>query len=697
MTPTASLMRLAHHARALRLARLAAAGFGGFRSFGRSLCHFAGLCFVLVVVVLSVVPATTPAYASGTNVSVTVEHDGPLVLGDFEQVPLRISADENAATAGRPIRASVNVGQISDVERIGEGQYRAIFTPPKAHHPQVALIAVWRETGPDAEVRFVRIPLFGRTALPVKTSKHAHVRVVVGDAVFGPVDADAKGRATVPVVVPPGLDEVVAISEDSTGESQATVKTGVPPYNRLTLAVTPYLVRADGTSSATVIAYYDRSAPPPMRWVRIKADGGKVSPVSQTEGRYHFRYTPGRNIEKKQVTLRASVRQDPAARAEAHLSIGVPLPEAILLYVGDTKLVTGRGDGVTLSAFVVDRFGLNVPGVTITATSSDAQITSTEASPEGEIFVHVSDPNAYPPGGQATLSLRLQRDDGKMLEERVAIEVDPPRWPSSARFDVAAESLHADPGAPILVDFHVAKANGDAFVGDDLVLRSEDAVVTPIVAVDGEQGHFRTTVQPHADRDAVKLLLTDSTGHLRVEHELRLRASLPTLTIGPRIGVAFHPEIAPEIGIEIDIQTRIHRMLAGGYARASYRRMQNDLPATTVLSQDFRVKSTLALLPISVGGRLAVALDADFAFQAYVGAGLSLDLYRSELEHVLTNIRADVERQSGRALGWEAFGGLELYRGYVEIKAHHMAISTETLSAPTWSILGLLGYRIGVL
>ncbi|MBK8010086.1 MAG: hypothetical protein IPK13_01965 [Deltaproteobacteria bacterium] len=694
MTQAAPSMRFAHPARPLGLALIASTLLWG----ARTAAYASG---ERGPETRSTLEAQETPEAQKTleaeKVAVAVEHEGPLVLGDFEQVSLRIDAKENPATAGRPVRASVNVGQISDVERIGDGQYRAIFTSPKTRHPQVVLVAIWRETGPDAEVEFVRIPLYGRTTLPIKTSKNARVRVVVGDTVFGPVSADAKGRATVTVVVPPGLDEVVAISEDPTGESQATVKTGVPPYNRLTLAVTPYLVRADGSSSATLIAFYDRSPPPPIRNLQVTSSGGEVLPVSQAEGRYRFSYTPTRNIRRKRVTLRARVRQDPAAQATAHLAIGVPLPEAILLYAGEAKLVPGRGGSTTLSAFVVDRLGLNVPGATITATSSDVRVTAGEASPEGEIFVRVFDPENYPRNGRAELSLRLQRDDGSTLETLATIGVEPPPWPSNVRFEIAPESMRAERGTPIVVDLHVAKTNGEAFVGDDLVIQSEDAAVTPLVQVDPDQGHYRTTIQPRSGTDAIVLLLTDSTGHLRVRHELHLRSDVPMLTIGPRLGLAFHPNVTPEVGVEVGVQARMRRIIAAGYARATYRRTRDEFPATSVFSREYRVESTLTLLPLSAGARLAVAFDEDFAFQAYVGAGVTLDLYRYEAQHTLTDIRTDTERLGGRALGLEALAGIELYRAYLEIEAQRVQISNEAVSVPAWCIAGVIGYRFGVL
>ena len=258
-------------------------------------------------------------------VTFEVQHTGPVVLGETTSVEVRLAAPEPPEGESRPLRLSVNVGRFGPVERIEAGRYRATYELPSTRHPQVAFVAVWRETGPEAPIHFFRIPLSGRTTLPVRTKPGATVKVFVEESIFGPVIAAPNGRAEVPIVVPPGVPEVVATSTTSKLQSQATVDTGVPPYNRLTLAVTPYLVEADGQSSATVHVIYDaKGSPPPMNRVRVTATGGKLTPLGSEENRYRFRFVAPRELRDTKVKLQARIEGDRASEATVELEIGRP-------------------------------------------------------------------------------------------------------------------------------------------------------------------------------------------------------------------------------------------------------------------------------------------------------------------------------------------------------------------------------------
>ncbi len=50
----------------------------------------------------------------------------------------------------------MNVGSFSEPMRLGPGKYRVTYVPPTTRFPQVALVAVWRETGTDARIDFKR-------------------------------------------------------------------------------------------------------------------------------------------------------------------------------------------------------------------------------------------------------------------------------------------------------------------------------------------------------------------------------------------------------------------------------------------------------------------------------------------------------------------------------------------------------------
>jgi hypothetical protein len=144
--------------------------------------------------------AASPALAASLSVE-----SGAVVLGKTESAIVTVRVDEPPGDEERPLRLSVNVGSFSEPRRIGPGKYRATYLPPQTRFPQVALVAVWRETGPDARIDFLRLPLFGQTSLAVSAPRGAQVTVEVGLDTYGPLPADARGEVRVPIIVPPVL------------------------------------------------------------------------------------------------------------------------------------------------------------------------------------------------------------------------------------------------------------------------------------------------------------------------------------------------------------------------------------------------------------------------------------------------------------------------------------------------------------
>src|SRR3990172_1925611 len=169
-----------------------------------------GLGIPIAWAALALLPATalaasisaTPSTSSTSSISV----DGDaVVLGRTESAKVLVRVDEHPAEDAPLLRLSVNVGSFSEPERVAPGQYRAVYVPPRTRFPQMALVAVWRETGPEARADFLRFPLFGTTRLAVKAPPGSAVSGKVGKDEFGPVAANAKGKAILPIVAPPGV------------------------------------------------------------------------------------------------------------------------------------------------------------------------------------------------------------------------------------------------------------------------------------------------------------------------------------------------------------------------------------------------------------------------------------------------------------------------------------------------------------
>jgi hypothetical protein len=628
--------------------------------------------------------------ALADGITLKVEAKEPLVLGEIDSALVTISAPETKDTADRPLRVSVNVGRFGPVERQSPGVYTTTYTLPTTRFPQVALVAVWRETGPDAPIAFLRIPLSGRTKLPVKSTKGAEIRVQVGDATFGPVTADRQGRAHLTIAVPPGVTEVVATSSRGRDLSQGTVPVDVPPYNRLTLAVTPYLVPADGESAVTVHAYYDvQTTPPPMEKVRVAFEKGELKPLEQEANRYKYRYVPQRGTQAGEVVLKASIQGDRVSQAEAKLSLGIPIAEKIVSR-GTTEPVVA--DGLSRGAFtvlVLDRLGLGVPKLTLTATSSFARIESVREVGQGEYQVQLDPLDRYPTGGSAMIEVLYARGEKDTLKARFDVPISPAPWPVRAEMTPEPEIPLADGATAFLVSISTFDAAGNAVDGANLRLSPSTPKSATVESLKHDGRGYVARVVPASGADDLELLLTDESGHLRAVSHVSLRSPPKYFGVGAFIGGAYNARPVPTGGLEIDLRPEILDRRLTLYGAVAFREVSQHF---TVMGLPVAVDATLQILPISLGATYDVYAGQDL--RAYVGAGFELvpfayRLDTGKLEGTTVRNRFAIGGEIAVGAAWDGF--------FSQLMTSWANISAEDLATPNPAVMLLLGYRLGIL
>ncbi|WP_426752151.1 hypothetical protein [Myxococcus sp. Y35] len=175
-------------------------------------------------------PLASASAPPGVRVSWTPER---IVLGEAPQVSLEVHVPEGAGA----LHAAVSTGTLVH-DRLEGGPVRTFqWRPPSVRYPQVAVFLFWLDgAGPDADaprVTVARLPLHGQTELEVATAPGAQVEVEVADRRFGPVLANAQGKARVPVEVPPGVQRARVLATRGTLRTDATVPLDAPPDSPL--------------------------------------------------------------------------------------------------------------------------------------------------------------------------------------------------------------------------------------------------------------------------------------------------------------------------------------------------------------------------------------------------------------------------------------------------------------------------------
>jgi hypothetical protein len=415
--------------------------------------------------------------ATSARAATLTVQDGPVVLGKTESSSVVILVDEAPGTEGAPLRLSVNVGAFSEPTRFAPGRYRATYTPPSTRFPQMALVAVWRETAADVRPDFLRLPLLGMARVPVTARPGAKVRVRLGAETFGPVQADRHGRAEVPVLVPPGSSQCDVILKDRRGELVRHVPVEVPPYNRLTAALVPHAAPADGRSEVQLFVFYDLSGAevPPER-VRVTPSAGAVSLRHAARGLYTFAYTTPAGAAAPSVSFAVSIAGDPTARATAVLSLrgapppppparSSPAPARVVVTTPATPLRPGAS--ALVDVLVLDASGAGLPGLDVSATANGDPLPAAAPRGDGHYELRFTAPAAPPPGGAVQIEAVAQHADTFAFgTAKIQVEA-PPAPPPPARPAAVRPAppeprvVRAAPEPRATIPAAVAAADGD--------------------------------------------------------------------------------------------------------------------------------------------------------------------------------------------------------------------------------------------
>jgi hypothetical protein len=176
-----------------------------------------------------------PEVAAGAAPEVRAE-PARVLLGRDTGVALEVRVPEESG----PVRAVASSGTFA--QQVVEGGPVRVFqwTPPDIRYPLAAILVFWVEGNTGApEVAMVRIPLVGRTDMPITTDPGAEVVVEIDGARFGPVKANRRGKVQVPVEVPPGVKKARVLATRGELKTDRLAPLEVPPHQPLVAVLTP--------------------------------------------------------------------------------------------------------------------------------------------------------------------------------------------------------------------------------------------------------------------------------------------------------------------------------------------------------------------------------------------------------------------------------------------------------------------------
>lgn len=306
----------------------------------------------------------------GTEAEFTLHIDPPgpglyaaLLAGEKSQLvlrPFRVQMDGSSA-APRAIQAAVSAGGL---RQAADGDFRIALPPGRA--PRAVAVAMLDADGETAAF----LPVLGRTQLRLQSKRRSLLSVRVAGAVFGPVRAP-EGKATLPVLVPPGTRLGVVRAVDRLGNArEVSIDLETPSLPRIAAVASGAQVTAGGELRIAVALAAPDGAPAERAEVRAIASRGSLElPARRGGGLWFARYQAPRAAGRDRIAV--DVADDPSAgrvQLEVEVLPGPPAHISLELPASPSR----AGDELAVRASVRDAVGNALSKVALEASIAGA-------------------------------------------------------------------------------------------------------------------------------------------------------------------------------------------------------------------------------------------------------------------------------------------------------------------------------------
>jgi len=372
-----------------------------------------------------------------------------VVLGPNATSTLSLQLDPDAAITVEDLQLDAMVGSIANVTDLGNGRVTALYTPPPVKFPHLDIITVVDRRAPGELFTQLALPLVGRADFPVTATAGSSVLLTVGDREFGPVVADAQGRAQVPLEVAPGHNQAVV----TTPQGSSQLDLGIPAYAQASFLPTLAGVPGDASISIPLRLVVTDAAGAADAEARPKFEvsaGSVGEVVYEGAGVYRADYTPPVVQAPTPVSLSATIPgQSDAHRPSASFQVVPTLPDRIGLELAEAA--DGADSTREARLHAVTAAGLGLPGLAIQLGAvgatvrgdvrdlTDGKYSGSVVPQDGPLEVW-AEPSCVPTGNPARELLLLPTTDTIAMEG----------WTSTILTVLALDELgHPVPGVPV--------------------------------------------------------------------------------------------------------------------------------------------------------------------------------------------------------------------------------------------------------
>ncbi len=358
----------------------------------------------------------------GNPITLTFAFDPDhLVLGDDgrARVTIKVSGAEPAGTAEAPLELWTSVGALSKPERKAD-HWVSRYTPPKTRFPQVAVITASLILKDDRLNGWTVLPLYGKGLARVRARPRAKVWVEIEGVRFGPARADKRGRAAIPIVVPPGVDHATS--------SGKRIPLKLPRFNRLAgvLDADSLVCGEDGRTAVWLYAVEPDGRPAGMAELWLEADRGQVTqPESLEPGAFRAWYTPPSKLGEGKDRIQAAIRGAPGSALKLPVTLQAGPPYRIELRLSAPAWTAGSGEAVTVTAQALDE-GDNPAEAEVALSTDFGALEKLHRKAPGEVSASLRLPDQL--GGRETLALEARIEGGPRSSTQLGLSPAAAKW-----------------------------------------------------------------------------------------------------------------------------------------------------------------------------------------------------------------------------------------------------------------------------
>lgn len=318
-----------------------------------------------------IVPSRTHQFAAAAN-------PARMTLGVDKTASLSINlaTGDRGGSAGVQLAISATVGTVDNLIDLGNGQFSALYTPPKELNAAVALLTIADKRDPGHSIGALAIPLAAKLELPVTAAPNTQVVVKIGEASFGPVPIDKKGKGKVPLLVPPGATGAEKLTVAADGSSvREPLDLKLPEARRVALVPFAAGIPADARLPVDIFAAVvtpdgrpDTAAP-----IVFSATAGSIGSARHLgNGVYSATFTPPTSATPTPMTVSAALGDSPIQKATSPVNLVAVRPEKVELKAEPATLPIGA-TSLKATAHVSGPGGIGIPGRVVTFKANGAR------------------------------------------------------------------------------------------------------------------------------------------------------------------------------------------------------------------------------------------------------------------------------------------------------------------------------------